>query len=67
VFAVCGLGGATLPWLTGRVGETMGALRYGFAVPLSAIAVMGLLLGLHRFLSASHRAAALPLRRTQGA
>ena len=66
VFAVGGLGGASLPWLTGRVGETMGALRYGFAVPLSAIAVMGLLLGLHHLLSASHRAA-LPLRRTQGA
>jgi FHS family glucose/mannose:H+ symporter-like MFS transporter len=68
VFAVGGLGGACLPWLAGRLGETMGSLRFGFAVPLGAIVVMALLLGLHRLVSAGHAAApAMPLRRTQGA
>ncbi|HEX6737415.1 MAG TPA: MFS transporter [Vicinamibacteria bacterium] len=46
VFAVGGLGGAALPWLVGRLGESLGALRLGFAVPLGAILAMGLLLGL---------------------
>jgi fucose permease len=68
VFAVGGLGGAALPWLLGRLGESLGALRLGFAVPLGAIVAMGVLLGLHRFVDGGRASApALPARRTQGA
>ena len=68
VFAVGGLGGAALPWLVGRLGESLGVLRFGFAVPLLAILVMGLLLGLHRVVSTGRAGApALPVPPAQGA
>jgi fucose permease len=68
VFAVGGLGGAALPWLVGRLGESLGTLRLGFAVPLGAILVMGLLLGLHRFVDTGRAVApSLPVPPAQGA
>jgi len=51
VFAGGGLGGAALPWLTGRLaaaGGEVGALPYnpGFLVPVLGVAAMALLFGL---------------------
>jgi fucose permease len=43
VFAVSGLGGAVLPWITGQVATVFGSLRTGLAVPLVAGVVMLLL------------------------
>ena len=40
IFAICGSGGAVVPWLTGLLSERSGSLRTGFAVPLSALAVI---------------------------
>ena len=43
VFAISGLGGAALPWLTGQIATTRGSLRTGLAVPLLASCIMLLL------------------------
>ncbi|QNI34070.1 MFS transporter [Alloacidobacterium dinghuense] len=43
VFAISGLGGAVLPWMTGQVASLSGSLRTGLAVPLVAAIVMLLL------------------------
>jgi FHS family glucose/mannose:H+ symporter-like MFS transporter len=43
VFAISGLGGAVVPWMTGQVASFSGSLRTGLAVPLVAGAVMLLL------------------------
>jgi MFS transporter, FHS family, glucose/mannose:H+ symporter len=43
VFAVSGLGGAVVPWMTGHVASLSGSLRTGLAVPLLAGFVMLLL------------------------
>lgn len=40
IFAICGSGGAVLPWLTGLVSEHSGSLRSAFVVPVAAIAVI---------------------------
>jgi fucose permease len=40
VFAMCASGGAALPWLTGLVSTRSGSLRMGFAVPVTALAVV---------------------------
>jgi FHS family glucose/mannose:H+ symporter-like MFS transporter len=40
VFAVSGLGGAVVPWMTGQVASVSGSLRTGLAVPLVAGVVM---------------------------
>lgn len=42
VFAICGSGGAVLPWLTGFLSTHTGSLRTGFAIPLAAL--IGILL-----------------------
>jgi MFS transporter, FHS family, glucose/mannose:H+ symporter len=68
VFAAGGLGGASLPWLLGRLGEAVGSLRLGFVVPLAAIVLMALLLGWQRLTSARVAGIpAAPLGGTQGA
>ena len=38
IFAICGSGGAVLPWMTGFYSAHLGSLREAFAVPLAAIA-----------------------------
>jgi MFS transporter, FHS family, glucose/mannose:H+ symporter len=38
IFAICGSGGAVLPWLTGLASEHWGSLRIAFCVPLAALA-----------------------------
>lgn len=40
VFAISGLGGAVVPWITGQVASFSGSLRTGLAVPLVAGVVM---------------------------
>ena len=40
VFAISGLGGAVVPWMTGQVASVSGSLRTGLAVPLVAGVVM---------------------------
>jgi MFS transporter, FHS family, glucose/mannose:H+ symporter len=68
VFALGGLGGASLPWLMARVGEAAGALRLGFAVPLAAIVLMALLRARQRVAAARPApVSAAPLGRAQGA
>jgi fucose permease len=47
VFVGSGLGGATLPWLTARVGGGAANLQHGFVVPLAALGLLALL-SLHR-------------------
>ncbi|HYK36402.1 MFS transporter [Alloacidobacterium sp.] len=43
VFAISGMGGAVLPWMTGQLASMSGSLRTGLAVPLVAGCVMLLL------------------------
>lgn len=43
VFAISGMGGAVLPWMTGQVASVSGSIRTGLAVPLLAGCVMLLL------------------------
>lgn len=43
VFAISGLGGAVLPWMTGQVASIRGSLRVGLTVPLLAGCIMLLL------------------------
>jgi MFS transporter, FHS family, glucose/mannose:H+ symporter len=40
IFAISGLGGAVLPWMTGQLATARGSLRTGLIVPLLASAVM---------------------------
>ncbi len=40
VFAMCGSGGAVLPWLTGLISTRSASLRVGFAVPVAAVAMI---------------------------
>ena len=40
VFGICGLGGALLPWLTGKVSTHHGSLSVGLIIPLAALALM---------------------------
>ena len=37
VFAICGLGGAVVPWITGLISQHGGGLRAGFGAPLTAL------------------------------
>jgi MFS transporter, FHS family, glucose/mannose:H+ symporter len=43
MFAVAGLGGATLPWLVGALSTRFGSLQIGLFVPLAGTAIMLLL------------------------
>lgn len=43
VFAVSGLGGSVLPWMTGQIAAASGSLRTGLMVPLMAACLMLLL------------------------
>ena len=43
VFVGSGLGGATLPWLTERVGGGASSLQHGFVVPLAGLVLLALL------------------------
>jgi MFS transporter, FHS family, glucose/mannose:H+ symporter len=40
IFAICGSGGAVIPWLTGFFSEHSGSLRTAYAVPLSAMVII---------------------------
>ena len=51
LFAIAGLGGAVLPWLTGHVSARTGSLHAGLLVPLGAVAVMLGMLRLGQFAS----------------
>ncbi len=48
IFAICGSGGAVLPWLMGFVSVHTGSLRTAFSVPLAAIAGIMLLVLIER-------------------
>ncbi len=58
-FAMCSLGGAALPWLTGLVSTRSGSLRIGFAVPVAAlVAILVLAVGENGLLARQRSAAA---------
>ena len=57
-FALAGAGGAALPWLTGRLAGGADGLAAGFVAPIGGLALLALLFGLLRRLSAPAR----PLR-----
>lgn len=40
VFAISGLGGAALPWITGELSARTGSLRIGLVIPVFALATM---------------------------
>jgi len=40
MFALAGMGGATMPWLVGLMSTRMGSLRAGLIVPLAGCAAM---------------------------
>jgi FHS family glucose/mannose:H+ symporter-like MFS transporter len=42
IFALAGLGGATLPWVVGYVSDRLGGLRSGLVVPLLGIVLMSI-------------------------
>jgi FHS family glucose/mannose:H+ symporter-like MFS transporter len=48
VLACGGLGGAALPWLTGRLGDGTGTLHHGFLVPLAGLIGLAAIYGLGR-------------------
>jgi fucose permease len=54
LFAVSGLGGAVMPWLTGHVSARTGSLHAGLLVPLLAVAVMLGMLRLGQFASVNN-------------
>jgi FHS family glucose/mannose:H+ symporter-like MFS transporter len=56
IFAICGSGGAALPWLTGLYSAHLGSLREAFVVPLAAMAGVLLLALMEK---------ALPVARTE--
>lgn len=60
MFAVAGLGGATLPWLVGVVSTRFDSLRAGLVIPLLGSLAMAMLLLLARTTAASRAAAAAP-------
>lgn len=46
IFAICGFGGAVVPWLTGALSAYTDSLRLAFVVPLAALgAIVALVLG----------------------
>ncbi len=66
LFAVSGVGGAVLPWLTGHVSARTGSLHAGLLVPLLAVAAMLAMLELPQFASfdtTSRRALPGPIAR----
>jgi fucose permease len=65
LFAVSGVGGAVMPWLTGHVSARTGSLHAGLLVPLLAVAIMLGMLRVGQFASVnnvSRRASAELLR-----
>jgi fucose permease len=56
IFAICGSGGAVLPWITGLYSVHLGSLRESFVVPLAAMGGVLLLALIER---------ALPVARTE--
>jgi fucose permease len=40
IFAICGSGGAVIPWLTGLLSQHSGSLRVAFSVPLLGLAAI---------------------------
>jgi fucose permease len=48
IFSVSGLGGAVLPWMTGKLSAHSGSLRIGLLVPVVALAAMIILNQLDR-------------------
>jgi len=48
LFAVGGLGGAALPWATGRIAAGAGAFSRGFLIPLAGLALLATLFVLDR-------------------
>lgn len=40
IFALCGFGGSSLPWLTGAISAGAGSLRLGLTVPAAALLLM---------------------------
>jgi MFS transporter, FHS family, glucose/mannose:H+ symporter len=42
IFAICGSGGAVVPWLTGLLSQHSGSLSLAFVVPLAALACIAL-------------------------
>jgi MFS transporter, FHS family, glucose/mannose:H+ symporter len=50
IFAICGSGGAVLPWITGVYSAHLGSLRGAFVVPLAAMAGVLLLALIERAL-----------------
>ena len=53
VFAICGLGGAVLPWMTGAVSTYRQSLQWGLTIPLaSAVLMLGLSLNYVLFIRA---------------
>ena len=57
IFAICGAGGAVLPWATGLYSAHAGSLRIAFVVPLAAMAGVLLLVLIERSLPVEHREA----------
>jgi FHS family glucose/mannose:H+ symporter-like MFS transporter len=43
IFAISGLGGAVLPWITGELSAHTGSLRIGLLVPVFALGAMMIL------------------------
>jgi MFS transporter, FHS family, glucose/mannose:H+ symporter len=54
IFAICGSGGAVLPWVTGLYSAHLGSLRGAFVVPLAAMAGVLLLALTDRVLPIGH-------------
>jgi fucose permease len=46
IFAISGLGGAVLPWMTGKLSAQHGSLRNGLIIPVLALSAMIILYGL---------------------
>ena len=54
IFAICGSGGAVLPWVTGLASAHLGSLRNAFVVPLAAMVGVLLLGPIERALPVGH-------------
>jgi len=63
VFSSAGLGGALVPWLTGRISTHFGSLRAGFVLPTSAAVLIAALslAGLRRGVHTSKPASSFPI------
>ena len=69
VFASAPLGAAVLPWLTGRLAATTGALQSAFVVPVVATALLAVLFGVDGIVSVGRKprpAVLTPLPRPAG-